>query len=110
MPHYMTLYQYTPEAQAALVRNPEDRSQAVAALLEQAGGRLENFYYCFGEYDGVTLFEAPDDETAQAVVYAIAATGTITHERTINLESVEEKMQVLQRAQQVAQSYQPPSG
>ena len=110
MHHYMVVFQYTPEAQAALVSNPEDRSQATSDLIQQAGGEMESYYYCFGEYDGVVTFQVPDDESAQAIAHAVAASGTISHERMINLQTVEEKMQTLQKAQQLAQSFQPPSG
>ena len=110
MHHYMMMFQYTPEAQAALVSNPEDRSQAIGNLIQQAGGEMESYYYCFGEYDGVFTFQVSDDETAQAVAHAVASTGTISHERMISLQTVEEKMQTLQKAQQLAQAFQPPSG
>ena len=110
MAHYMMLFRYTAEAQAALVSDPEDRSQAVGELLEEAGGQVESFYYCFGEYDGVFTFQAPEDETAQAIAHAVASTGTIAHERMINLQTTEEKMQTLQRAKQLSQVFQPPSG
>jgi len=107
MPRFMTLWQYTAEAQAALANNPEDRSEALRDLLQQAGGELLDYYYCFGEYDGVFHFEAPDDETAQAIIYALLSEGHVAHERTINLQTVEEKMQTLQRAGEL--SMKPPS-
>jgi uncharacterized protein with GYD domain len=110
MHHYMMMFQYTPEAQAALVSNPEDRSQAIGDLIQQAGGQMDSYYYCFGEYDGVFTFQVSDDESAQAISHAVASTGTISHERMINLQTVEEKMQTLQKAQQLAQAFQPPSG
>ena len=53
-----------PEAWATLRKNPQDRTEAVRVLVEQYGGRLLAFYYCFGEYDGVLLLEAPDDLAA----------------------------------------------
>ena len=66
MPTYMTQFSYTASASAALVKNPEDRGAAVAALMEKLGGRMLNTYYTFGEYDGVVIFEAPEDITAMA--------------------------------------------
>lgn len=108
MSRYLTLFQYTPEAQAALVKQPEDRSQAVRQLMQQAGGQLLDFYICFGEYDGVILFEAPDDITAHAIVYALISPGHIKHERTITLHTSDEKMQVLQKASTM--QYKGPGG
>ena len=31
------------------------------ALVERLGGRFLNLYYSFGEYDGLVIFEAPDE-------------------------------------------------
>jgi uncharacterized protein with GYD domain len=48
MPLYMSQFAYTPEAWAALVDNPEDRSAAVRELTEAMGGRLLSWYLSFG--------------------------------------------------------------
>ena len=32
------------------------------------GGRLLSFYYSFGEYDVLVIYEAPDESTAAAIV------------------------------------------
>ena len=69
---YMTQFSYTPEAWAALLRNPVDRSEALGRLAEQLGGKLVSLYYAFGDYDGVFIGEAPDDATAAAIVLAEA--------------------------------------
>ena len=59
MPLYMTQVSYTSEASAALTHNPEDRGEAVGRLAESMGGRLFSFYYSFGEYDVLVIYEAP---------------------------------------------------
>ena len=48
---YMFQASYTMEALAALVDNPQDRSVAARALLQQLGAQLESFDYCLGDYD-----------------------------------------------------------
>ena len=68
------------EAWAALLRNPEDRSHVLGEHLERLGGRLICFYYAFSEYDGVAIFEAPDETTAAAALLAVIAPG---HDRAI---------------------------
>jgi uncharacterized protein with GYD domain len=55
MPLYMTQFAYTPEAWAALVDNPEDRSAPVRELTESMGGRLISWYLSFGDYDGLLI-------------------------------------------------------
>ena len=59
MPLYMSQVGYTSEAVAALTRNPEERADVFERLLEGMGGRLLSFYYSFGEYDVVVIYEAP---------------------------------------------------
>ena len=56
---YMTQFAYIPEAWKAFAKNPEDRSSVFRELVERLGGQLLSFCYCFGEYDGVVIFEAP---------------------------------------------------
>ena len=56
----MTHVAYTPQAWAALTKKPENREEATRALAEKLGCRLVSYYCCFGEYDVVAIYEAPD--------------------------------------------------
>ncbi len=87
MPLYMTQFAYTPEAWAALVDNPEDRSAPVRELTESMGGRLIGWYLSMGDYDGLLIYEAPDDATAGAAVLAAARRGHLRATKTIPLFS-----------------------
>ena len=98
MPLYMTQFAYTPEAWAALTDNPEDRSVAVRELLETYGGRLIGWYLSFGEYDGLLIYEAPDDATAGALVLAAARHGHLRATKTTPLFTSEESMVMMRRA------------
>jgi uncharacterized protein with GYD domain len=98
MPLYMTQFAYTPEAWAAMTRSPEDRSEAVRGLMESLGGQLISFYNSFGEYDGVIIFEAPDDGTAAAGVLAAVTPGHIKAIKTTTLLSVEDAMDAMRKA------------
>jgi hypothetical protein len=40
---YLFQTTYTREAIAAMVHNPQDRAQAVRAVIEKPGGRVEGF-------------------------------------------------------------------
>ena len=90
-----------------LVRLAEDRSVGLAELIQQLGGRLITHYYCFGEYDGVTLFEAPDDTTASAIVLAAISAGHVKLVKTTRLLTVQETMEAMRKAGRVV--YQAPS-
>src|SRR5215211_2133334 len=61
MPHYMVQFSYSPQVWAGLIEQPEDRTAAVRGLIEGVGGRLVGLYWAFGDYDGVAIFEAPDN-------------------------------------------------
>jgi uncharacterized protein with GYD domain len=98
MPLYMTQFAYTSEAWATLTDNPEDRSAAVRELLENQGGRLIGWYLSFGEYDGVLLYEAPDDATAGALILAATRHGHLRMTKTTPLFTAEEGMQMMRRA------------
>jgi uncharacterized protein with GYD domain len=106
MPHYMLHFTYSPDAWAALVKKPEDRTAAVDAIGKSLGGRLVSLYYHFGEYDGTCIIEAPDDTAANAAVLAAVATGALRSTKTIRLYSPKELVEALGRAGKVV--YRPP--
>jgi uncharacterized protein with GYD domain len=98
MPLYMTQVSYTSEAWAALTRNPEDRSEAFGNLAETMGGRLLSFYNCFGKYDVVVIYEAPDESTAAAIVLAAVSPGHLSRAETTVLLSAEEGVEAMRKA------------
>ena len=61
MPIYITQGRYTREAIKGMIVKPEDRADAVARLLSKIGGRLLGYYLTLGEYDFLTIAEAPND-------------------------------------------------
>lgn len=105
---YMSQFSYTSEAWAALTQNPEDRSQVLGELMEGMGGRLISLYYSFGEYDGVILYEAPDESTAAAIVLAAISPGHVSTIRTTMLLTPEETTEALRKAG--AATYRGPRG
>ena len=108
MPMYMTQFAYTPEAWAGLIRSPENRAEAAGALATKLGARLVDVYFCFGEYDGVVLYEAPDDTTATAFIVTAITPGHIKASRTTRLMSISELQDVLSKAGTV--TYAAPRG
>jgi uncharacterized protein with GYD domain len=101
MPLYLTRFRYTPETWAMLIAQPEDRRRAASAYIESVGGRLHGFWYAFGEYDGVTLWEAPDNVSMASVVLAIGGGGALGAIETTVLLTVEETIEALERSQGV---------
>ena len=98
---YLTRFSYTPETWARLSRNPEDRRDAARAYVESVGGRLHGFWYAFGEFDGYTVWEAPDAVSMAAVAIAISGGGALSKFETTPLIEVEEMLEALGRAPSV---------
>jgi uncharacterized protein with GYD domain len=107
MPLYLTRFSYTPETWARMIKNPEDRRKAAQAYIESVGGTLHGFWYAFGAYDGINLWEAPDDVSMAAVALAIGSGGAIKSMETTVLLSVEDTIEALTTAQGI--SYQAPA-
>ncbi len=102
MPLYLTKFSYTPETWARMIGNPEDRREAAKEYIESVDGKLHGFWYAFGEHDGFTLWEAPDNVSMTAVVLAIGSGGALSSHETTVLVTVEETLDALHRAQDVA--------
>jgi uncharacterized protein with GYD domain len=107
MPLFLTRFSYTPETWAAMIKKPEDRREMARAIIESVGGKLQGFWYAFGEHDGYNLWEAPDNVSMSAVALAIASRGALSSHETTVLMTVEETMAALRKAAQVP--YRPPA-
>jgi uncharacterized protein with GYD domain len=106
MPFYLTRFNYTPATWARLVKNPEDRRAAAKQYIEAVGGKLHGFWYAFGDYDGYTLWEAPDNVSMAATAIAISGGGALSSVQTTVLLTVEETLAAMRKASSVA--YRPP--
>lgn len=106
MPLYLSKFSYTPETWARLTKNPEDRRKAAQAYIEAVGGKLHGFWYAFGEHDGYTLWEAPDNVSMAAVALAINSGGALSEMETTVLLTVDEALDALGKVGQIA--YRPP--
>jgi uncharacterized protein with GYD domain len=101
MPLYMVQASYTPQAIAAMTKSPQDRSQAIRPLVEGAGGRLRDLFFCQGDYDIVVVAELPDAEAANAVALASVGAGHLKTYKTTPLFTAEETMGAMRRAAQL---------
>jgi len=103
MPKYLTMVSYTPEGIKGLVKEGGTaRRVAVEQMLQNLGGRLEGFYFAFGENDAYVISEGPDNATAAAISLAIT-TGAI-RTKTIVLLTPEE----VDQAVRIPIDYRPP--
>src|SRR5476649_567565 len=92
MPIYITQGRYTRDAIKGMIVKPEDRSDKVGRLMSKVGGKLLGYYLTFGEYDFLTIAEAPSETQMAAALLAAASGGGITDMRTtLALSAAESK-------------------
>ena len=61
------------------------RRAAVAETAKSLGGKLEAFYFAFGDHDAVVILDLPDNEAAAAVALAVDAAGGASTTTTVLL-------------------------
>ena len=105
---HLIKFGYTAEAWAAMLQNPQDRREMLASRVFSVGGRLEGFWYSTGDVDGYALVEWPDHVAEATVLVAIKASGSLRYLESTQLLSMEEMLEVLQAANNVA--YATPGG
>jgi uncharacterized protein with GYD domain len=96
--NYLLQVAYTPEAWAAMLNNPQDRSQAVEGAIKKLGGKIERFWLSFGDYDIIGVVEMPDSVTAAAFSMAIAAGGACKDVKTTPLLTTQEGIEAMKKA------------
>ncbi len=106
MPTYMIQGSYTKEGMAALVRNPQNRIEAVKPPIEKLGGKLYEAYFAFGDYDFVIIVSMPDNVSAMALPMAFGASGAIRATKTTPLLTADETMEAMRRG--ASSGYKPP--
>jgi len=106
VPTYMVLFTFRGETVKGFVRKPTDRSAVVAEAARSAGGRLDAYYWMFGQYDGFALVELPDSRAAAALSISVSSTGAFSHLETHELFSADEVQELARRAGEVR--YSPP--
>jgi len=110
MPKYLVLFAVTSDALARFIENPEDRRGPVSKLAEAAGATLESYYWMFGHYDGMAVFDCPDSSTMATASVAATSTGAFKQFETHELIESDHLVTILQRAKAVRPNYRPPGG
>jgi uncharacterized protein with GYD domain len=85
MPKYLLEVSYTLEGLKGLrAEGGSARVAAVKAATEAVGGKLESFYFAFGEKDAYLIVDYPDAVTAAGAMLAVSAAGG-ARVRTVSL-------------------------
>ena len=76
MPKYLITASYTLEGlKGVQSAGGTSRRDAVAQVAESVGGKLESFYFAFGDADAYAFVDLPDNESAAAVSLTANAAG-----------------------------------
>ncbi len=95
---------YTVEGVKGLRRQGgSGRREAVARAAQSVGGRLEHFYFAFGDHDAFAIADLPNNESAAAFALAVSEAGGASV-RTVVLLTPEE----VDAAAKQAVEYRPP--
>ncbi len=98
MPYFLQQVAYTTEGWTALVKNPQDRIEAVRPAIEKLGGKIESAFFSFGEYDIIVVLQMPDNVNAAALAIAFAAGGAVRTVKTTPLLTRAEGLEAVKRA------------
>ena len=98
MSYYLMQVGYTSDGWQALVKNPQNRVEAVRPTIEGLGGKIENAWYSFGDYDVTLIVQMPDNLSAAALSIAFAAGGALKAVKTTPLLTATEAMEAMRRA------------
>ena len=88
MPTYITLIRYTTQGMQNIKDAPA-RLDAARQAAQELGVDVKAYYLTMGQYDAVTIIEAPDDETVARIALTVGSRGNVSTE-TLRAFSEEE--------------------
>jgi uncharacterized protein with GYD domain len=104
MAKYLFEARYNAEGAKGVAREGgTGRRVAIAKMTEGLGGKLETFYYAFGDVDAYVIVDVPDNISAAAVALAVNQAGAATV-KTVVLITPED----MDKAGKKAVDYRPP--
>jgi uncharacterized protein with GYD domain len=76
MATYITTVTFTGQG-ITNVGETTKRAAAVKATAKKMGIKVRDIYWTLGAFDGLLIFEAPDDETATALLLNVGSQGNV---------------------------------
>jgi uncharacterized protein with GYD domain len=107
MPYYLYQVAYTYDAWTSMLKNPQNRTEAIRPIIERLGGRIDSRWIAFGEYDVVGICEMPDNVSAAAFSMAVSSGGAVKAFKTTPLMTIDEGIQAMRTAGDLG--YKPPT-
>ena len=104
MAKYLWKANYVGEGLKGLIKDGGTTRRAVVEkMIKSMGGKLEVFYYAFGETDLYCIADMPDNISAAAMALIIAASGAVTLNTTVLMTPEE-----MDQAGKKTPGYRPP--
>jgi len=104
MPKYLFQANYVGEGVKGLLKEGgSSRRAAVEKAVKSMGGKLETFYFAFGEVDAYVIVDLPDNAAAAALALTVSASGAAVAKTTVLMTPEE-----LDNAAKRTPSYRPP--
>jgi uncharacterized protein with GYD domain len=86
MAKYMLRINYTADGAKGVLKDGGSKRRSVAqSATESVGGRIESFYFAFGDVDAFVVADLPDAASATALALAVAASGGASVQTTVLL-------------------------
>jgi uncharacterized protein with GYD domain len=105
---YAVFFSLTSDTLARFLENPSDRRGPVTKLVEAADGRLDSYYWMFGQHDGFVVCDLPNSAAAAAISLAVSSTGAFKAVETHELIEAGDLTAVAQKAKALKGVYTPP--
>jgi uncharacterized protein with GYD domain len=99
---------YSNAGAKGLMDKPADRSEAIKALVEQAGGKFKELYMTTGTNDIVLITEMPDGSDAVALGMAVTASGSVSRTTTVRAWTASEFKGIAEKAAKYSGAYKAP--
>jgi len=93
MPTYIALVKFTPKG-FENIKNEREVLKEIRKAYQAAGCVLKAVYLVMGQYDLVTISEAPDDTTLAKLFLSFATTGEVASE-TLRAFTEDEYMEII---------------
>lgn len=84
MAKYLLRVNYTLDGvKGVLAKGGSARKAAASAAAKSAGGKVESFYFAFGDTDVYCVVDLPDNAAAAAMALTVSAGGGATVDTTV---------------------------
>jgi uncharacterized protein with GYD domain len=104
--HFLVFILYTQAAWDVMLRNPQNRIEAIKPVVKELGGKIETGYLNQTKYELVAIIEMPDEVSMAALSMAFMGQFAVRTIKTVPLLTWEQAVNAMKKAHKAA--YKPP--